>query len=71
LQRSTQRSTTRWRCSENYDDPDHPVVRAAERRIEQLAAEKKVAEKELRGIETEKQSAAALEPAERARQLQR
>ncbi len=44
---------------EKYDDPKHPVVQAAERRIEQLAADRKTVEAEIRRLEAEASSAAA------------
>jgi site-specific DNA recombinase len=44
---------------EKHDDPEHPVVQAVERRIEQLAAEQKSVEAEIRRLEAAQQSAAA------------
>jgi site-specific DNA recombinase len=44
---------------EKHDDPEHPVVQATERRIEQLAAEQKSVEAEIRRLEVAVQSAAA------------
>jgi hypothetical protein len=44
---------------EKHDDPEHPVVQAAERRIEQLAADQKTVEMEIRRLEAQEGSAAA------------